>query len=98
MAVSEVRKEEKLNALQTLFEQSYFDYKDAKRRIDLFEKQSELAGKAISILESEYSTSGDNFEEILRMERSLLKYALERERAYSDKQASIAFINYLMGL
>ena len=37
-----------------------------------------------------------NFEEILRMERRVLKYGLELERARSDKQAAISFINYLM--
>jgi cobalt-zinc-cadmium efflux system outer membrane protein len=34
----------------------------------------------------------------LRMERRLLSYALELQKAYADKQASIAFINYLMGI
>ncbi|RLD50707.1 MAG: TolC family protein, partial [Bacteroidetes bacterium] len=60
-------------------------------------KQKVYAQKAISILETEYATNGKNFEEILRMEKRLLSYSLELEKAYSDKQASIAFINYLMG-
>jgi hypothetical protein len=64
----------------------------------LFTKQSELAKRAIILLENEYANSGKNFEEILRMDKSVLKYSLELERAKTDKQASIAFINYLMGL
>lgn len=90
-------KEEKLNALEVLFERSYFEYLDAQRRIDLYQKQKDLADRAIRILEMEYATNGKDFEEILRMEKRLLTYSLELERAYSDKQASIAFINYLMG-
>jgi len=91
------QKEEKINALETLFERVYSEYADAKRRITLYENQSSLASKAIRILESEYSSNGKNFEEILRMERNLLKYSLELEKARADKQAAIAFFNYLMG-
>ncbi len=91
------QKEDKINALETLFEKVYSEYADANRRITLFKKQSDLASKATRILESEYSFSGKNFEEVLRMERSLLKYSLELEKARADKQAAIAFINYLMG-
>jgi len=49
------------------------------------------------LLETEYITGSKNFEEILRMERNVLKYNLEGERAKADKQAAISFINYLMG-
>jgi hypothetical protein len=56
-----------------------------------------LAERAIQMLETEYSTHGKDFEELLRMEKRLLRYSLELEKARSDKQASIAFINYLIG-
>ena len=91
------KKEAKINTLEVLFERSYFEYLDAQRRIGLYQKQRNFAEKAISILETEYATNGKDFEEILRMEKRLLTYALELEKAYTDKQASIAFINYLMG-
>ncbi len=94
---TQYQKEDKINALETLFEKVYTQYNDATRRIALFSKQSELASKAIRILESDYASSGKAFEEILRMERKLLKYSLELEKARSDKQAAIAFVNYLMG-
>ena len=95
--VVEDKKVSKVNALETLFEKVYSEYADAQRRIVLFEKQSTLAGRAINILESEYASNGKNFEEILRMEKSLLKYGLELEKARGDKQVAIAFIYYLMG-
>ncbi len=90
-------KEEKVNSLEVLFERTYYEYIDGQRRINLYNKQKVYAQKAISILETEYATNGKNFEEILRMEKRLLSYSLELEKAYSDKQASIAFIKYLMG-
>ncbi|MBE9467723.1 MAG: TolC family protein [Bacteroidetes bacterium] len=95
--VIEDKKLDKVNVLETLFEKVYSKYTDANRRIILFEKQSILAKRAIKLLEKEYTNSGKNFEEILRMDKSVLKYSLELEKARADKQASIAFINYLMG-
>ena len=94
---NEDKKTDKINTLESVFEKAYSEYLDADRRIVLFQKQLQLAEKAISILESEYATNGKNFEEILRMEKRVLKYSLELEKARTDKQASIAFINYLMG-
>jgi len=94
------RKEEKLNkqnVLGTVFEQTWKDFSDAKRRVILNEKQAELSRKSLKLLETEYLTSSKNFEEILRMERKLLIYELETEKARADKQAAISFISYLMG-
>lgn len=88
---------DKSNALETLLSKTYQEYKDANRRTELFAEQKKRAQKAIAILESQYASSGQNFEEIVRMEKRLLQYSLELEKARTDKQTSIAFINYLMG-
>ena len=94
---TEDKKADKINTLESLFEKVYSEYMDADRRITLYQTQLQLAEKSIKILESDYTNSGRNFVEILRMENRWLKYALELEKSRSDKQASIAFINYLMG-
>ena len=94
---TENKKADKINTLESLFEETYSEYLDADRRISLYQKQLLFANKANKILEAEYATNSKNFEEILRMEKRVLKYALELEKARSDKQAAIAFINYLMG-
>ncbi len=88
---------DKQNKLHTVFEQTWRDLSDGKRRIILNERQADLARKSLKLLETEYLTSSKNFEEILRMERKLLKYELELEKARADKQAAISFMNYLMG-
>ena len=88
---------EQFNFLETILERNWKDYLDADRRISLYLSQRDLASKAVKLLETEYATGNNNFEEILRMERKLLIYGLELERARSDKQASISFINYIMG-
>ncbi len=91
------QKVEKKNVLETLFENTNKNYKDADRRLDLNKRQSILANQAMQILQTEYSTQNKNFEEILRMERRLLKYTLELEKARADKNAAVAFMEYLMG-
>jgi cobalt-zinc-cadmium efflux system outer membrane protein len=94
---TENKKLNKINVLETTFEKANNDYRDAGRRIPLFLGQSDKAQKALNILRTEYETAGKNFEEVLRMERQLLKYRLELEKARADKDAAIAFIDYLAG-
>ena len=91
------KKKEKTNLLENIFERTYYEYLDSQRRISLYQDQKAYARNAISILETEYATVGKDFEEILRMQKRLLKYSLELERSYSDKQSSIAFLRYLIG-
>lgn len=91
-------KTDKSNMLETLFEMTWKDLQDASRRFELYKKQTDLAQKSLAILEAEYSTNNKDFEEILRMERKILKYSLELQKAVSDKEAAKAFINYLIGV
>jgi outer membrane protein TolC len=93
----ELEKTDKENLLETILENTWKDYLDGDRRIHLYLSQLELANQSLKLLETEYATGSRNFEEILRMERRVLKYGLELEMARSDKQAAISFINYLMG-
>jgi len=88
---------DKKNELSTLFEKAFRDHRDADRRIELYRGQTKLANSSLNILISAYSSDGADFEEVLRMERKLLKYALELDKARADKNASTAFVNYLTG-
>ncbi|MAE08063.1 MAG: hypothetical protein CL661_04810 [Bacteroidetes bacterium] len=93
----ENEKIERTNVLEVLFENWWKEYRDAERRVQLYFSQSALAHKALNLLETQYATGNSNFEEVLRMERKVLKYNLELEKARADKQAAISFITYLMG-
>ncbi|MBN1157804.1 MAG: TolC family protein [Bacteroidales bacterium] len=88
---------ERINLLETTFEKAYKDYRDADRRIILFNNQTKRARQALELLHTAYETDVQNFEELLRMERQLLSYGLELEKAHTDKNAAMAFIYYLMG-
>ncbi len=91
------KKADKINLLESLLEKVLTDYKDAGRRFILYQQQRRLAFQAMEILRAQYTSNNTNFEEILRMENRLLKYALELEKARADKNAADAFILYLMG-
>jgi len=92
-----LQKEDKKNTLSTVFETTLKDYNDGDRRITLNLNQSSIAKKVLNLLIVAYSTNSKDFEEVLRIERQLLKYQLEYEKAITDKNASIAFMNYLIG-
>jgi outer membrane protein TolC len=85
------------NTIHTVFEKNTTEYADAERRILLYHKQRILAQKALDILIVSYSTDNKDFDEVLRMERLLLKYQLEEEKALIDKNIAIAFTDYLLG-
>lgn len=93
----ENQKLDRINVLENIYEKANTDYRDAARRIEMHLRQLELAKKVLGILEAEYATDGRNFEEILRAERQVLMHSLELEKARTDLNASIAFIQYLMG-
>ncbi len=86
-----------MNILDNLLESVWQDYQDADRRISLYYTQSDLTRKALELLETDFAANRSPFEEILRMERKLLAYSLQLEKARTDKWVSISYINYLMG-
>lgn len=91
------RKENKENELKTALEKVWRDYADAVRRVALNHRLIRLANQALDILVAQYSTAGRDFEEILRMDRQLLRYQLELEKARADQNTFVAQINYLTG-
>jgi outer membrane protein TolC len=92
-----LNKEDKKNSLSTVYENTFKNYSDSDRRIVLNEKQIEIAKKVLDVLITSYSTDSKDFEEVLRIERQLLKYELEYQKAITDKNAAAAFVEYLIG-
>ena len=91
------KKEDKRNTLNTVYENTFKDFKDSDRRLFLYNKQSDIAKKVLDVLITSYSTNSKDFEEVLRIERQLLTYKLAEQKALTDKNAAVAFISYLLG-
>ena len=85
------------NIVANLIEKGYKNYIDSDRRIELYKCQKELSFTSIKIMETEYMSGTKTFEELLNMESKYLNYSLQLEKARSDKQAAIAFLNSVMG-
>lgn len=98
LQASEVAKKADIQkTLSTVFENIYKDFSDSERRIYLNKKQSKIAKQVLDVLITSYSTNSKDFEEVLRIERQLLSYKLAQQKAITDKNAAVAFINYLLG-
>ena len=91
------KKQNAENLLETAFETSFKNFKDAERRIELYNRQFNIAKQALRLLENEYAVSSVGFEEILRMERKALNYNLETEKAKADREKAKAEIYFLTG-
>ncbi|MGM0587061.1 MAG: TolC family protein [Bacteroidota bacterium] len=77
-------------------EQSLQAYRDAQRRIVLYQEgQLQRIQQALDILIEQYSTDGSDFEEILRLESKKLDYRLELERSIVAQHLAEARIRYL---
>lgn len=92
-----LKKENLTNELKTNLANGFRDYDDAVRRVGLYIKLSKYARQALDILMAEYTSAETSFEEVIRMDRKLLKYELELEKARADQNTTVAYINYLMG-
>ncbi len=91
------KKHNKKNTLNTIYENTFKEFSDSRRRVILNQKQSVIAKKVLDILITSYSNNSKDFEEVLRIEKQLLKYKLEYQRAIVDENIAIAFIGYLQG-
>lgn len=87
----------KTNELTSEMEMIYRDYMNAQREIALYTRLFNLAKDARELLLSAFSTSGTDFEEVLRMQEQELKYAIKLEDARAMLNTTVAYINYLTG-
>lgn len=91
------QKQDVSNQLMVNYEDALKDYKDANRRVKLYQNQSSLATQALNILIVQYTTEGSNFEEVLRMQQQLLDYRLKGLDAIIDGNIAVAMMGRLMG-
>jgi len=84
------------NNLMVQHRKTIQDLKDARRRIDLYKEQEELARKTTELLITGYVTTGSDFEEVLRMQLKVLDYGFLHIEAIVDYNDSIAMMEALM--
>jgi len=93
-----LRKEDFSNKLESEMETYVRSYNDASRRYQLYQNLKMIAERSLALIQTEFITGKTDFEEVLRMERKLLNYQLELEKALVDNNDTVHNINYLLGL
>ncbi len=83
------------NTLVTNYEMAWYELEKARQLIELYITQVSKTKQAISLLETAYSNSGKDFEEILRMQQELLKYQMATASATKAFYVALAKLDYL---
>ncbi|MBN1415185.1 MAG: TolC family protein [Bacteroidales bacterium] len=84
------------NNLQVQYRLLIQDLEDAERRIALYKEQEALAKKTADILVSDFTVSGTDYEEVLRMQQKVLDYGFKHLEAVVDYNTSVALAEKLM--
>ena len=64
-----------------MIENAYANHESARLKLELYDQQIEITRAAIHILETDYSTKGSSFDELLRLEKELIDYDLKKLKA-----------------
>ena len=80
------------NSLRTELIGAINQYRDADRKVVLYNELLVQARQTLNILMQSYTGGQTGYEEVLRVERQLLQYQLELEKAKADFDVSIALV------
>lgn len=86
------------NSLKSDYWEAVGNFDDARRRIELYDKQYKLANQSFNILMVSFSTSGAGLNDLLQIRRQTLDYELKQTDALADFNTSIAWLRRLANI
>jgi outer membrane protein, heavy metal efflux system len=89
------QKQNSLNKLSSDYDMAWYDLQQQQKLIELFDRQIKTSEQSLNLLFRSYSNSGNDFEEVLRMQQQLLQYEKEKASAETKWYTSLAKMNYL---
>ncbi|PEN05222.1 hypothetical protein CRI93_13500 [Longimonas halophila] len=90
------RQTQQENELRTTIETHVQTYRDATRRIELHrERLLPRAAQALNILREDYQAGGSDIDEVIRMQRQMLDYAIALVEAQADQHTARARLEAL---
>jgi len=92
-----LQKEETANNLVAKYEDVWFTISEKSDLVELYNQQIDETGRALRLLSTSYANSGNDFEELLRMQQELLKYEKKKAKALAEYKTAVARMEYLMG-
>lgn len=84
------------NSLQTDYYQVLQLFRDARRRMELYDRQYLLASKSLDIMISSFASSGADLTEVLRVRQQTFDYEYKHVEAVADYNTSIARIRRIV--
>lgn len=90
-----LQREEAANRLISSYDMIWFEIQKQIELIQLYEEQIQESGQSLNLLFSAYSTSGKDFEEVLRMQQQILKYQKMKATALSEYHIALAELDYI---
>jgi cobalt-zinc-cadmium efflux system outer membrane protein len=89
---------ERENRLVADLEQAVFAYRDAERKIRLYEDSLiPKATESLNVTQKAFAAGTSAFFDLIEAERTLLAFQLEHERALADRPRTLAKIEMLVG-
>lgn len=89
-------REQTENELHALYERNYFKAYKAALNVQLMDQQISIAEQAEELLYSAYSNSGNELEEVLRMQEQVLQFQLMRLSAMRDHHTALAELDLIL--
>jgi outer membrane protein TolC len=86
------------NSLQVEFLQAVQLYDDSWRRINLYEKQFDLASKTLDLVIKDFSSAAAELTEVLRVRQQTFDYELKQAKAVADYNTAVAWLRKLGNL
>jgi outer membrane protein TolC len=84
------------SSLQTEYYQAVQLYQDARRRVNLYENQYQLASKSLDIMLKSFTVSSTGLADVLRVRQQMLSYELKQVEAVADFNIAVAWLKRLM--
>jgi len=91
-----LKSDEMKNMLLLEYRQLVQNYIDAERRVELYKEQADLANRTSNLLLAGFTSTGTDFEEILRIQYKVLEYGLKHIEAVADYNTAVAKAEKLM--
>ncbi|MGM0613061.1 MAG: TolC family protein [Bacteroidota bacterium] len=89
------KQQSKANNLSSEYKKAEEQYLDAMRKVDLYKEQSNETERIYNLLETNYSSDGENFYELLKTRLMVLEFELKLEKARANQNIAIAKLEYL---
>ena len=85
-----------VSSLQAEYYQAVQLFRDAQRRVKLYDSQYQLASKSLDLMLKSFSTSSSSLTDVLRIRQQTLDYELKQVEAVADFNTAVAWLKRLM--